>query len=240
MATLLLRLCGPMQSWGTRSRFTERDTELEPSKSGVIGLVCAALGRPRDADVSDLAALRMGVRIDHEGTMERDYHTAGGGPGGGIVRASGALSKEAVLSNRYYLVDADFLVGLESADRGFLETIEAALQEPRWQLFLGRKSFVPSVPVHLPGGGLRDLPLEDALTNERWPQWGRPWPAPHEPTRRLRLVVEAEAGVETDRTEVRHDQPVGAAFASRTFGPRPIRHSYVEKENHDVPVPIRP
>ena len=46
-ATLLLRLQGPMQSWGTTSRFDERDTQLEPSKSGVLGLVCAAIGRDR-------------------------------------------------------------------------------------------------------------------------------------------------------------------------------------------------
>ena len=47
MSTLLLRLAGPMQSWGTQSRFTIRDSGLEPSKSGVIGLLCAALGKPR-------------------------------------------------------------------------------------------------------------------------------------------------------------------------------------------------
>ncbi|MCC6935346.1 MAG: CRISPR-associated protein Cas5, partial [Thermomicrobiales bacterium] len=29
-ATLLLRLTGPMQAWGTQSRFTHRDTGLEP------------------------------------------------------------------------------------------------------------------------------------------------------------------------------------------------------------------
>jgi len=43
MPTLLLRLAGPMQSWGLSSRFTIRDTSLEPSKSGVLGLLCAAL-----------------------------------------------------------------------------------------------------------------------------------------------------------------------------------------------------
>ena len=31
MSVLLLRLAGPMQSWGTRSRFSNRDTGLEPS-----------------------------------------------------------------------------------------------------------------------------------------------------------------------------------------------------------------
>ena len=53
MSVLLLRLAGPMQSWGVESRFTVRDTGLEPSKSGVVGLLCAALGRRRDADIAD-------------------------------------------------------------------------------------------------------------------------------------------------------------------------------------------
>ena len=47
MSTLLLALEGPLQSWGTSSRFSERGSGLEPSKSGVIGLLCAALGRRR-------------------------------------------------------------------------------------------------------------------------------------------------------------------------------------------------
>ncbi len=49
MSVLLLRLAGPLQSWGTQSRFRVRDTGREPSKSGVIGLLCTALGRPRTA-----------------------------------------------------------------------------------------------------------------------------------------------------------------------------------------------
>ena len=76
MSTLLLRLAGPMQSWGTQSRHSLRDTGQEPSKSGVIGLVAAALGRPRDRDISDLAGLRMGVRVDHEGRVSKDFHAA--------------------------------------------------------------------------------------------------------------------------------------------------------------------
>ena len=78
MMTLLLRLAGPMQSWGTASKFRERDTEREPSKSGVVGLVAAALGRPRTAPIADLAAFEMGVRVDHEGVLQRDYQTVGG------------------------------------------------------------------------------------------------------------------------------------------------------------------
>lgn len=237
MSTLLLRLCGPMQSWGTRSRFTERDTELEPSKSGVLGLVCAALGRPRDEDISDLAALKMGVRVDHEGSVASDYHTAGGGPGGGIVRASGKVSRDAVLSNRYYLANADFLVGLEG-DEGVLTEIEAALQRPVWQLSLGRKSFVPSVPVYLPGGGIRGASLEAALTAEPWPLQPVAWPLRPGAEPRLRLVLETT--LEQPGHETRMDQPLGAAFRDRTFGPRPIvqRTGIIPGSRIDVPQPI--
>jgi CRISPR system Cascade subunit CasD len=67
---LLIPCVGPMQSWGTRSRFQERDTEREPSKSGLIGLICAALGRDRNETVEDLAALKMAVRVDREGKLQ--------------------------------------------------------------------------------------------------------------------------------------------------------------------------
>jgi CRISPR system Cascade subunit CasD len=221
MATLLLRLCGPMQSWGTQSRFSERDTDREPSKSAVVGLLCAALGRRRNEPVDDLAALVMGVRVDAEGHIERDYHTAGGVDG--IARASGGRSENAVLSNRYYLADADFLVGLESDDDTFLQTLEDALRNPAWQIFLGRKSFVPSAPVYLPGaGGIREKPLFDTLKDEPWPLIpqtfrGR-WPSE---ARELRFVIEDRGGDET-----RMDQPLGAAFQTRTFGPRRIKSCF--------------
>ncbi|HML99537.1 MAG TPA: type I-E CRISPR-associated protein Cas5/CasD [Tepidiformaceae bacterium] len=234
MATLLFRLCGPMQSWGTRSRFTERDTELEPSKSGVLGLVCAALGRPRSDSIDDLAALRLGVRVDHEGVMARDYHTAGAGLG--IIRASGGISRDAVLSNRYYLADADFLVGLEGGDRALLDTIDGALRTPVWQISLGRKAFVPSVPVALPGSGIRDLPLPDALRQEPWPLPLAPWAhAFRENSRSIRFVIEST--FETPGHETRMDQPRGAAFRDRLFGPRPIVQQFHLMERTDVPQP---
>lgn len=77
---LLIRLAAPMQSWGTASRFAAyRDSHGRPGKSGVIGLCAAALGRDRDDDIGDLAALRFGVRADRPGIPVRDYHTVGGG-----------------------------------------------------------------------------------------------------------------------------------------------------------------
>ena len=123
MPTLLLRLVGPMQSWGTTSRFDERDTQLEPSKSGVLGLICAALGRDRSEPVEDLAALRMGVRVYREGLLMRDYHTATG-----VMTAAGKVDlRRTVVSPRYYLSDAAFLVGpgvgFVVAEDGELDTV---------------------------------------------------------------------------------------------------------------------
>jgi CRISPR system Cascade subunit CasD len=157
--TLLLRLAGPMQSWGLDSRFDQRDTGLEPSKSGVLGLVCAALGKPRDdqagplPSLAQLASLKMGVRVLREGTLRVDFQTAGGGefPGRksyGVWKASGSPGGT-VVSPRHYLADADFLVGLEGP-LPLLRQIEEALNNPVWQLSLGRKSYVPTLPVTFP------------------------------------------------------------------------------------------
>ena len=246
MTTLLLRLCGPMQSWGTQSRFKVRDTGLEPSKSGVVGLLCAALGRPRHEDVTDLAQLRMGVRVDREGAHERDYHTVGGshlkGERYGVVTADGSLGGT-VVSQRYYLADASFLVGLEG-DASLLAEVNAALAAPVWQIFLGRKAFVPGVPVRLPddppyGPGLRDGQLEEVLLGYPWfPSQARGRAArgaARDPqAARLRTVIELSA---EDRTagrtfgaEVRMDQPVGAAFRDRSFTVRHVVTDLVPRD----------
>lgn len=215
MATLLLRLQGAMQSWGTTSRFDERDTQLEPSKSGVLGLICAALGRDRSEPLDDLACLRMGVRVDREGVPMRDYQTATG-----VVNAEGKVKLDrTVISPRYYLSDAVFLVGLEGSNTDLLERIQTALHAPVWPLALGRKSFVPSMPVVLPEG-LQPMGLLEALQS---------WPAlvPLVPGAFLRLVLE-----DPQEGSVRLDQPVGP-FAERRFGPR-----FVKQEVMHVPDPI--
>lgn len=216
MPTLLLRLAGPMQSWGTTSRFDERDSQLEPSKSGVLGLVCAALGRDRAEPVDDLARLKMGVRVDREGLLMRDYQTATG-----VVSAAGKVDMgRTVISPRYYLADAAFLVGLEGDDRALLERSHAALRAPVWPLALGRKSFPPGEPVWLEGA-LREEGLRDALL--AWPRIATArYEHKGEP---VRLIIEhASAGA------VRLDQPV-APYSERRFGPR-----YIASEPIHVPV----
>jgi CRISPR system Cascade subunit CasD len=233
MSTLLLRLAGPMQSWGTQSRFSVRDTGLEPSKSGVIGILCAALGKPRYESAGDgfptlaeLAALKMGVRVNREGVPQVDYHTAGGshrqGHEYGVVKASGKPG-DTVTSHRHYLADADFLVGLESADEELLHKLDAALARPRWQLFLGRKSFVPGVPVGMPEG-VRAEPLESLLRNYVPADELVPRSAPAELSQKLRLVLDV-TNIE-DATEVRADIPV--SFVTRRFTLRYVRTGFID------------
>lgn len=158
--------------------------------------------------MNDLAKVKMGVRVDHEGVMKMDYHTAGGHRQSeeyGVARASGGVSKDAVVSRRYYLADADFLVGLEGEDERLLRELHQALAQPKWQLFLGRKAFVPGLPVHVADGLKEGLGLEEALKTYA--------PRP----KQVRLVLETPSG-----EEVCQDQPVGAAFRDRSFALRRV------------------
>jgi CRISPR system Cascade subunit CasD len=210
MATLLIAIAGPMQSWGTRSHFTQRDTEKEPSKSGIIGMVCAALGRDRNESIDDLASLKMGVRVDREGVIQKDFQTvqnaatAGGG-------------KRNLISNRWFLADAVFLVGLEG-DEKLLRRIHTALRTPVWPLSLGRKSYVPSRSPWLEDG-VMDRELKEALKS---------YPLlidsqEHQSTskdegREFRFVIESEKPT----PNIRYDQPVSFALGKRKFAPRYI------------------
>ena len=205
MNTLLIRLSAPMQSWGTQSRFTVRDTGLEPSKSGVIGLLCAALGidREDDAGLQPLASLRVGVRVDREGLLQVDYHTAQN-----VMMANGK-TKDTELSNRYYLANAVFLVGLSSENLALLERLQAALHKPVWSLFFGRKAFVPSEPIPLEDGLRKGETLEQALQT---------YPCLRESEKdKLRVVLEDPNG-----SIVRSDQPISFARSTRKFAPRRV------------------
>ena len=113
MTVLLLRLAGPLQSWGVKSRFTVRATELAPTKSGIIGMLAAAVGRRRTDPIEDLLSLRFGVHKDQPGRVIRDFHTA--------RTLDGKTSMP--LSERYYLADAVFLAGIEASSSSFLTLV---------------------------------------------------------------------------------------------------------------------
>ena len=161
---LLLRLEGPLQSWGIRSRWDVRDTALEPTKSGVIGLLGCALGYPvHDPRLEQLSdAIYFGVRTEYPGKVATDYQTitdfvptaAGQYKSRGGVKSLEAIRRDGdaaatIISPRAYLEDAAFLVALEQRNAGddLLKECAEKLQRPAWPMFLGRKSCIPSRPV---------------------------------------------------------------------------------------------
>ncbi|MEU3340436.1 CRISPR-associated protein Cas5 [Streptomyces sp. NPDC006668] len=226
---LLIRLAGPLQSWGTASRFpARRDSHSRPTKSAVIGMCAAALGLPRTMGLKqphsptddkaqakltvlgELARSLFGVRADHPGVPVRDYHTVGGGtyplrprdlvtdhrraaavsagldaatgdqfghhtltgwygapkkiatdPHSGVL-VSGELARSALITERWYLADATFLVGLQHDDAALLQSVALALEHPQRLLWLGRKSCPPSGTL-----ALRTVPgdLDTAFRN---------------------------------------------------------------------------
>ncbi len=196
--TLLLRLEGPMQSWGFRSRFDYRDTALEPTRSGVIGLICAAMGIARGEDIAPFDAIRMGVRVDKKGRVERDYQTALE-----VIKADGS-GTDTVVSRRDYLADACFTVGLQCENRELLEKIAGKLRSPEWLLFLGRKAFPLAAPPLRPEDGPIPGTLEEHLLSGGSGK---------------RIVLEEAGG---ERTQ--HDWPL--CFGGRRFKPRSMTTCY--------------
>ena len=211
MAVLLLRLAGPLQAWGVKSRFTVRATELAPTRSGVVGMLASAVGRRRTDPIEDLLALRFGVRKDQPGSVIRDFHTA--------RTLDGRESMP--LSNRYYLADAVFLAGIEG-DRALLEGIDEALRHPAFPLYLGRRSCPPTYPVSL---GLREAALLDALRAEPWlaSEWFR---------RRRRDGLNAEILIDQEAvpTEERAGDARGSRDVPLSFDPRRRDYGFREVE----------
>jgi CRISPR system Cascade subunit CasD len=169
--TLFLRLEGPMQAWGVQeSKFVVRRTAAAPTKSGVIGMLCAALGVPRDQAcekwLPKLNSVRMGVRIDRPGVRWWDYHTVGAGMEMRIAESKGKTKAGAMLTRREYLCDASFLVSL-LGEPALIAELAGAMKEPRWTLYLGRKSCPPSRPLlENPPGAFDDL--LSALRSADW------------------------------------------------------------------------
>ncbi len=201
MNTLLLRLAGPLQSWGVDSKFERRGTENIPTKSGLIGLLAAALGRRRSESVTDLHQLRFGVRVDREGSLLRDYHTA-------------KNQKTAYVTQRYYLSDAIFLAGLEGSLE-LLKAIEHALQRPAYPLFLGRRSCPPEGRLLL---GIRDgKMLLEALREEPWllSEWRQ---SREDRQVNLRIVVENGEEDSRQKSYYRRDLPLSFDQIHRKYG----------------------
>jgi CRISPR system Cascade subunit CasD len=215
MTSLLLRLGAPLQSWGTSSRFVRRNTDRSPSRSGVIGLLAAAQGLRRTDTLEDLLSLRIGVRIEQPGRLERDFQTARSRDG----------SESMPLSYRFYLADAAFLVAVEG-DSALLEGLQEALRRPVFPLFLGRRS---CPPVGRLDHGLREGSAEDALSLHPWLASSWVQKTHHAAEVSLDTVVDCPPG-EAGSDLVR-DDPISFDPRHRDYSWRTVRHGRVSRPN---------
>ena len=216
MSVLVLTLAGPMQAWGSASRFTTRATDDAPSKSGVIGLLAAARGIRRTDSLEDLLSLRFGVRIDQPGELLRDFQTARSLDG----------RESMPLSYRFYRADARYLVGLEAA-RETLESLVDSLVNPVFPLYLGLRSCPPSEPL-VPQ--LREGSLESVQRDEPWV--ASPWWRRRKRNDPVQLEIRIDAVGSTGELEVAgsttvRDEPVSFDPENRQYGWRTVQHGFV-------------
>ncbi|WP_028193623.1 type I-E CRISPR-associated protein Cas5/CasD [Salinispora pacifica] len=234
---LVLRLAGPLQSWGGHSQFNRRDTQAEPTKSGIIGLLAAAQGRRRHDPIEDLLGLSFGVRTDQPGSMLRDYHTVSDLRGRPLLSATvnakrtqktTSPPKLTHVTRRFYLQDAVFVAAV-NGPRELLESLRDALYGPAFPLFLGRRACPPTQPLLLspsddnpqtlwPGTSLLDV-----LRQVPW-QAGEAHRRDRNGHRRTTLPVTID---DPSGDDIRADVPVTFDPHHRDFTSRRIRQEWV-------------
>ncbi|MFI3247025.1 MAG: type I-E CRISPR-associated protein Cas5/CasD [Ferrimonas sp.] len=163
---LLLWLEGPLQSWGHDARFGVRETLHFPTRSGVLGLLCCARGVAGTEQqwLQQMAPMLMEVQAFLPNTsmalsppILRDFQMVGSGynaadPWQSLLIPKTELGKKAVgggtkMTYRDYLQDHAFAVALEIPVKQE-EMLIAALQQPIWDLYLGRKNCVPTELIY--------------------------------------------------------------------------------------------
>ena len=155
---LALYLDAPLQSWGYQSRFDRRTTLAYPTRSGVLGMICAAMGidRQDDQKLTAFNDVKMEVLIFKAQGRLTDFHTVGGGwdkklnPQCVVKKASNGIGNKhtgtTVVTRREYIQNGRFGI-LMKGNKELLQSIKEALVNPRWGIWLGRKSCIPAHPI---------------------------------------------------------------------------------------------
>ncbi|WP_157269545.1 type I-E CRISPR-associated protein Cas5/CasD [Azohydromonas aeria] len=233
MELLLFQLQAPLASWGEPAVGEFRGTAEYPSLSALLGLLGAALGVRRD-DEAGQAALRDGYRfaigVQSVGELLRDYHTAQVPPRTALKKRPHTTRRDelrvpkpelaTILSTRDYRQDAACLVAVQARDGAphTLAQLADALRQPRWMLWLGRKSCPPAAPLWpriMESTSLRQAfeqyltDLEAALRKamgDHAPPDGEP--LPDAPARVQRIAFEdgMDATLQPDLSTVRKDR----------------------------------
>ena len=222
---LLLNMYGPLQSYGIYSRHLIRYTDRMPTKSAVVGMLCAALGinsrteRFSPIKLLDLINLKMAIRLDRPGTLLTDFHTIQdvalvGTPQNKCDSIKKSTHQQVVVTKRQYIQDAQFLVALQGP-KEVLTAVVSALDNPKWFLSLGRKSC--PVPPDMVVGLYEDDDICSFLASQPWQRWGRGEKVPSQ----LEIVVESNRG------EIKQDVTLSLNRPKR-YGIRHVEHHMVE------------
>lgn len=167
---LLLRLYGPLASWGEIAVGESRHSAVQPSRSALLGLLGAALGIERHDDAAQQAladGYRFAIKLECVGSPLRDYHTVQVGvpPRKFQFRSRrqelAADKVDTILSTREYRCDSLALIAVEALPGApvDLASLAEALRKPRFTLYLGRKSCplaLPLAPKILAASSVRD------------------------------------------------------------------------------------
>lgn len=219
-----MKFGGPMQSWGTSSHFETRNTDYYPSKSAVIGVIAASFGYSRDEDkkIEKLNELDFAVRVDQVGLLRKDYQTAR------------KLKKdETYVTNRYYLEDAIFVVAISSEDDDWIEEICAAIKNPYFQPFMGRRS-CPVQPDFIID--VVEMGAIEALQNLEWQ--ASDWYKRRNQNYVADIYADKDLLPESGYT-MRNDSVISFSQKERKFGPRfearTAKTMSAENENQSEP-----
>jgi len=157
---LVLWLEAPLQSWGSSSKFSRRDTEQFPTKSGIFGLLLSSMGARgvQEELLLHLSQYRQvvisyGKEKKSRLSMLMDFHMVGSGYDEKDAWQKNLIPKKAdgkasvgggsKMTYRYYLQDARFAV-IQELDVALAEEIEMALIQPTYDVFLGKKHCIPT------------------------------------------------------------------------------------------------
>ena len=209
MKTILLKFGGPMQSWGTSSHIETRNTDYYPSKSAVIGVIAASFGYSRDEDekIRKLNELDFAVRVDQVGLLKKDYHIAS------KYKNDGSFERNYV-TNRYYLEDAIFVVAISSEDDDWIKEICAAIKNPYFQQFMGRRS-CPVQPDFIID--VVEMGAIEALQNLEWQ--ASDWYKKRNQNYVADIYADKDLLPESGYT-MRNDRVISFSQKERKFGPR--------------------
>lgn len=165
MYKVLLNLEGSLQSWGGASKYANRATLDCPTKSGVLGILCASQGismanEPVKAiELSD--SFSMKVYVIKKGRILKDFQTIGTNYSKKdnyekryLLRKRNDKGKVSAIADcptkifvKDYLAEAHFIAELQFLAKDVAERVQESLASPTWPLYLGRKCCIPTWPI---------------------------------------------------------------------------------------------